>query len=102
MTGNQVGVLLMNFILTHTDMSKYQHPAVIKTVVTSELGADIARKHGVTVFSTLTGFKFIGEKIIQFERAKLKGKVSKIMISYSVMKNRMVILWALMPVIRML
>ena len=74
MTGNQVGALLMNFILTHTDMSKYQHPAVVKTVVTSELGADIARKHGITVFSTLTGFKFIGEKITQFEKAKLTGK----------------------------
>ncbi|MDO4329875.1 MAG: phospho-sugar mutase [Lachnospiraceae bacterium] len=72
MTGNQVGALLMNFILTHTDMSKYQHPAVVKTVVTSELGADIARKHGITVFSTLTGFKFIGEKITQFEQAKIK------------------------------
>lgn len=73
MTGNQVGALLMNFILTHTDMSKYQHPAVVKTVVTSELGADIARKHGIAVFSTLTGFKFIGEKITQFEQAKRKG-----------------------------
>lgn len=73
MTGNQVGALLMNFILTHTDMSKYQHPAVVKTVVTSELGADIARKHGITVFSTLTGFKFIGEKITQFEKAKADG-----------------------------
>lgn len=74
MTGNQVGALLMNFILTHTDMSKYQHPAVVKTVVTSELGADIARKHSIAVFSTLTGFKFIGEKITQFEQAKLNGK----------------------------
>ncbi|MGN0169689.1 MAG: phospho-sugar mutase [Lachnospiraceae bacterium] len=73
MTGNQVGALLMNYILSHTDMSKYQHPAVVKTVVTSELGADIARKHGSTVFSTLTGFKFIGEKITQFEQAKLNG-----------------------------
>ena len=73
MTGNQVGALLMNFILTHTDMSKYQRPAVIKTVVTSELGADIARKHGIKVFSTLTGFKFIGEKITQFEQAKKSG-----------------------------
>ena len=73
MTGNQVGALLMNFILTHTDMSKYQHPAVVKTVVTSELGADIARKHGIAVFSTLTGFKFIGEKITQFEQAKRNG-----------------------------
>lgn len=70
MTGNQIGALLMNFILTHTDMSRYPHPAVVKTVVTSELGADIARKHGITVFSTLTGFKFIGEKITQFEQAK--------------------------------
>ena len=55
-------------------MSKYQHLAVVKTVVTSELGADIARKHGIQVFSTLTGFKFIGEKITQFEQAKVNGK----------------------------
>lgn len=73
MTGNQVGALLMNFILTHTDMRKYQHPAVVKTVVTSELGADIACKNGIKVFTTLTGFKFIGEKINQFEQAKVYG-----------------------------
>lgn len=34
MTGNQVGALLMNFVLNHTDLSKYSNPAVIKTVVT--------------------------------------------------------------------
>ncbi len=73
MTGNQVGALLMYFIIKHTDMSKYPHPAVIKTVVTSELGGNIARKLGITVFSTLTGFKYIGEKITQFEQAKRKG-----------------------------
>lgn len=70
MTGNQVGALLMNFVLNHTDLSKYNNPAVVKTVVTSELGADIARTHNIAVFSTLTGFKFIGEKITQFEKAK--------------------------------
>ena len=70
MTGNQVGALLMNFVLDHTDLSTYKNPAVVKTVVTSELGADIARKKGIAVFSTLTGFKFIGEKITQFEQAK--------------------------------
>lgn len=74
MTGNQVGALLMNFVLSHTDMGQYAHPAVVKTVVTSELGADIARKHGIKVFSTLTGFKFIGEKITQFEQAKKNDK----------------------------
>ena len=69
MTGNQVGALLMKFVLEHTDLSQYPHPAVVKTVVTSELGADIAKKQNITVFSTLTGFKFIGEKITQFEKA---------------------------------
>ena len=40
---------------------------------TSELGAEIARSKGLTVFSTLTGFKFIGEKITQFEKAHAEG-----------------------------
>ncbi len=73
MTGNQVGIMLVQYILNHMDMDEYQRPAIIKTVVTSELGADIARKRGITVFSTLTGFKFIGEKITQFEQARLNG-----------------------------
>lgn len=73
MTGNQVGALLMDFVLNHTDLGMYPRPAVVKTVVTSELGAEIAKKHGITVFSTLTGFKFIGEKITQFEQARRIG-----------------------------
>lgn len=77
MTGNQVGALLMKFILSHTNLSEYNHPAVVKTVVTSELGADIARNNGIAVFSTLTGFKFIGEKITQFEHAKESGDKSR-------------------------
>lgn len=77
MTGNQIGALLMKFVLSHTDMSEYRHPAVVKTVVTSELGADIARKQGITVFSTLTGFKFIGEKITQFEQAKTENNAER-------------------------
>ncbi len=73
LTGNQTGALLADYLLSNTDLSAYRKPAVIKTIVTSELGASIAQKHGVTVFSTLTGFKFIGEKITQFEEAKRKG-----------------------------
>lgn len=69
MTGNQVGALLMDYILSHTDLSLVRKPAVIKTVVSSELGAEIAKKAGVTVFNTLTGFKYIGERICQFEQA---------------------------------
>ena len=73
MTGNQVGALLVDYVLNHTDLSQVTNPAVVKTVVTSELGAEIARKKGLAVFSTLTGFKFIGEKITQFEEAREVG-----------------------------
>ena len=67
LTGNQIGALLMDFVLRHTELEQYKRPAVVKTVVTSELGAEIAKNSGLTVFSTLTGFKFIGKKITQFE-----------------------------------
>ena len=76
MTGNQVGALLMKYLLESTDLSGLK-PAAVKTVVTSELGAEIARKHGIAVFDTLTGFKFIGEKITQFEKAKKESEEDK-------------------------
>lgn len=70
LTGNQIGALLMDYVLTNKDISKLKNPAIVKTVVTSELGAEIAKAYGAEVFTTLTGFKFIGEKITQFEQAK--------------------------------
>ena len=70
MTGNQVGALLVDFICNNKDISKLKKPAIIKTIVTNELGCEIAKKHNVSIFSTLTGFKFIGEKMTQFEQAK--------------------------------
>src|SRR5690606_35922805 len=42
---------------------------MIKTIVTSELGRAIAQDFGVATLDTLTGFKFIGEKIREFERS---------------------------------
>jgi len=75
LTGNQIGALLIDFILANTGLTKFAKPAVIKTEVTSELGAEIARKYGVNIFSTLTGFKFIGEKITQFEKAKQENNI---------------------------
>ena len=77
LTGNQVGALLMKFVLDHTDMSVWKRPAVIKTIVTSDLGAEIARGKNLSVFSTLTGFKYIGEKITQFEQAKKNGNTEQ-------------------------
>ena len=62
LTGNQIGALLVNYILNinHADTS---HSVLVKTVVTSDLGAEIARAQGVEVRETLTGFKYIGEQI---------------------------------------
>lgn len=65
-TGNQIGALLTHYILSSRENID-QKDAVIKTIVTSDLGAKIAESYGATVFNTLTGFKFIGEKIKEFE-----------------------------------
>ena len=67
LTGNQTGALLMDFIFRMRGVQLPSHPAVVKTIVTSELGAAIAQKHGAEVVQTLTGFKYIGEKICQWE-----------------------------------
>lgn len=69
LSGNQIGALLMDFVLSQRT-NKSDKSAVIKTVVTSDLGAKIAEDHNIKVFNTLTGFKFIGEKITQFENAR--------------------------------
>ncbi|AOY75629.1 phospho-sugar mutase [Clostridium formicaceticum] len=69
LTGNQVGALLVEYILS-TLKEKQGIPAnavIVKTIVTSEMGAVIAKQHGVDVVNTLTGFKYIGEKIKEFE-----------------------------------
>ncbi len=69
LTGNQIGALLIHYLLT-SGREIPKNGALIKTVVTSELGAKIASAHGLTVFNTLTGFKYIGEKIGIFESNK--------------------------------
>jgi len=69
LTGNQVGALLLHYLITQ---KKKQHglPAnatVLKTIVTSEMGRDIAAAHGIETIDTLTGFKYISEWIKEFE-----------------------------------
>ncbi len=72
-SGNQMGALLLDFVLSNKDLTKIHSPAIVSTIVTSNLGMEIARKRGAKVFQTLTGFKFIGEKITQFEAAQNGG-----------------------------
>lgn len=67
LTGNQLGSLLLDYILTHSDSKIYQNSRMIKTVVTTELGRAIADANQVETIDTLTGFKYIGEKIDQFD-----------------------------------
>lgn len=69
LTGNQIGGMLTNYIIEgQKEAHKLRDNSVlIKTIVTSEFGADIAKANNVDVINVLTGFKFIGEKIKSFE-----------------------------------
>ncbi|NMS88302.1 phospho-sugar mutase [Clostridioides difficile] len=72
LNGNQVGSLLVRYIiesLVEENKLPKNNPTIIKTIVTSELGAKIARDYNVDCLNTLTGFKFIGEKIKEFEES---------------------------------
>ncbi|WP_156290175.1 phospho-sugar mutase [Oceanobacillus salinisoli] len=67
LTGNQLGSLLLDYILRHSNPTVYQNARMIKTVVTTELGRAIADSYDVETIDTLTGFKYIGEKIHSFD-----------------------------------
>ena len=67
-TGNQVGALLVDYVIKMNRASLTEKSTVIKTIVTSELGAIIAKQNGLKVIETLTGFKFIGDKMNEFDK----------------------------------
>ncbi len=69
LTGNQTGALLVDFVLKFRKDAMPENAAVVKTIVTSGLGAAIAEKNGAKIFQTLTGFKYIGEKICLWEES---------------------------------
>ena len=69
-TGNQMGALLVDYIITaykETDTMP-NNPYVVKSIVTSELAAKICAANGVKMHNVLTGFKFIGEVIKNYEK----------------------------------
>ena len=70
LTGNQTGVLLMDYILRrHKEKGTFpSNAAVVKTIVTTSLAEKVAEYYGATCFDVLTGFKFIGEKIDLFHK----------------------------------
>ncbi|WP_062490264.1 phospho-sugar mutase [Paenibacillus sp. 32O-W] len=71
LTGNQSGALMIYYVLSQLKEQGRlpENGVVVKTIVTSEMGADIARHFGAEVDNTLTGFKYIGEKMTQYEKS---------------------------------
>jgi phosphoglucomutase len=69
LSGNQSGALMAHYLLgSLKEQSKLPaNGIVIKTIVTSEMGAAVAGSFGIPTINTLTGFKYIGEKMTQFE-----------------------------------
>lgn len=69
LSGNQMGVLLLDYLITlrreHDTLPK--NAAVVKSLVSTPMANAVCEKNGITIFETLTGFKYIGEKIKEFE-----------------------------------
>ena len=65
LSGNEVGLLLLDFICSQRVKHKKMpsHPVFVKTIVTMDLAEKIAERYGVQTVNVLTGFKFIGEVI---------------------------------------
>ena len=68
-TGNQTGAILVKFVLEMRKAELNPKSTLVKTIVTSELGANIGRSYGLQVEETLTGFKYIGDKINKYEES---------------------------------
>lgn len=66
-SGNDLGILLLDYLCTHTAGRGPLPPVVVKTIVTTEMAAALCRKHGLELRNVLTGFKYIGEQISLLE-----------------------------------
>ncbi len=71
LNGNQIGSLLCDYILSKRKQNGTlpSNAAIVKTIVTTELAREIASSYNATTFDVLTGFKFIGEKIKEWEKS---------------------------------
>ncbi|MGN1002397.1 MAG: phospho-sugar mutase [Oscillospiraceae bacterium] len=68
-TGNQMGVLLLDYVVTGRKAAGTlpENAAAIKTIVTTEMAREVAERNGVHIEDTFTGFKFMAEKIAEWE-----------------------------------
>jgi phosphoglucomutase len=74
--GNQIGCLMNEFVLAATkDAGKLpKHPLIIKTIVTTDLQADLAKEYGAHCDETLTGFKWICQLIENYQTGVLSPR----------------------------
>lgn len=70
LTGNEVGVLLLYYIIQSRTEKKTmpQDPIAVRSIVSTRLADDVAKDGGVEMQTVLTGFKYIGEKILLLEQ----------------------------------
>ncbi len=69
LSGNQIGALLIHYILEARKKTNAlpENAVILKSIVSSELATAIAQSYDVPMVNVLTGFKFIAEKIKEFE-----------------------------------
>lgn len=77
-SGNEMGVLLIDYIFSHAKALP-KNPVVVKTIVTTDLAARVAERYGAEVREVLTGFKYIGEVIKKLEQ---KGEGDRFVFGY--------------------
>ena len=77
LNGNQTGALLLEYILSAREELgiKVENPVMFNTIVTSDIGEAVAKSHGVETEKTLTGFKYIGDKVAKYEKTHEKNYV---------------------------
>ena len=77
LTGNQSGSVEIEYICSQLQKQGKmpENPVMFNTVVTSDLGEMVASDYGVSTEKTLTGFKFIGEKVAKYEKTHEKNYV---------------------------
>ena len=70
-TGNQTGVLLLDYLIGAMKRAGKlpEHPAALKTIVTTEMARAVAEANGLDCYDTFTGFKFMAEKMNELESA---------------------------------
>lgn len=70
LNGNQIGILMADFLLNNTEIK--DKGVIIKTIVSTNLIQKLAAEHDVEVIDVLTGFKYIGELMTEFEKKQNK------------------------------